>query len=31
MSGAAPVGTTKGPGETPHTYTLVAPDADDQL
>ena len=31
MSGAAPVGTTKGPGESPHTYTLVAPDADDQL
>ena len=31
MSGAVPVGTTKGPGESPHTYTLVAPDADDQL
>ena len=31
MSGAVPVGTTKGPGESPHTYALVAPDADDQL
>lgn len=31
MSGAVPVGTTKGPGESPHAYTLVAPDPDDQL
>ncbi len=31
MSSAVPVGTTKGPGESPHAYTLVAPDADDQL
>ncbi len=31
MSGAVSVGTTKGPGETPHTYTMVAPDPDDQL
>ena len=31
MSGGVPVGTTKGPGESPHAYTLVAPDPDDQL
>ncbi len=31
MSGAVPVGTTKGPGASPHSYTMVAPDPDDQL
>ena len=26
-----PIGTTKGPGQTPHSFTLVAPDPDDRL
>lgn len=31
MSEGLPVGTTKGPGDLTHTYTMVAPDPEDQL
>ena len=31
MTDARPIGTTKGPGETPHEFTFVGPDPDQQL
>ncbi|NLG49956.1 MAG: ATP-binding protein [Chloroflexi bacterium] len=31
MLPATPIGTTKGPGETPHEYTFVAPDPEQQV